>query len=208
MERKVLMRTRFYNKNEYGFTLVEILVVILIVGILASIAIPVFLNQRQKANDAALTSDVVNAAKVVETYLGSGGKTSELYTKAGNKNTIVFEGAGVNLYAGTTPRWNTIVPAGKANMSSGAFIDMRVYPSAVSTWDAHSEGEYCLAGGHLNSGKYNYLGGNQLKYGDLLYYDVALGGITDFSKIVAAVKAGNKTSCSGFGRSYIAAGGV
>lgn len=201
------MINKFLNKNEDGFTLIEILVVVLIVGILAAIAIPVFLNQRQKANDAALTSDVTNAAKVIETYVASGGKTIDLYTKAGNKNTIVFEGAGVNLYALTTPRWNDIVPDKKANMSSGSFIDMRVYPVA-GYWDAHAEGEYCLAGGHMNSGKYNYLGGNALKYGDLLYYDVALGGITDFSRIVAAVKAGTKTSCSGFARGYIAAGGV
>lgn len=202
------MNFKDFNKNEYGFTLVEILVVILIIGILAAIAIPVFLNQRQKANDAALTSDIINVSKVVETYLGGGQKSLDLYAKAGSKNTIVFEGSGVNLYAGTTPRWNAIIPDNKANMSAGSFIDMRVYPTGGSVWDAHSEGEYCLAGGHMNSGKYNYLGGNPLKYGDLLYYDAALGGITEFSKIVSTVKAGGKTSCSGFARGYIAAGGV
>lgn len=203
------MHSPFLNKNEDGFTLVEILVVILIIGILAAIAIPVFLNQRQKANDAALTSDVINAAKVVETYIAGGGKTLDLYTKASNKNTIVFEGSGVNLYALSTPRWNDILPDKKANMSAGAFIDMRIYPvGSPTSWNAHTEGEYCLAGGHLNSGKYNYLGGNPLKYGDLLYYDVALGGITDFSRIVAAVKAGEKSSCSGFARGYITAVGA
>lgn len=55
--------------SEDGFTLIELLVVILIIGILASIAIPVFLNQRKTANDAAVVSDMKNASTQVETFL-------------------------------------------------------------------------------------------------------------------------------------------
>lgn len=59
----------FKDKREDGFTLVELLVVILIIGILSAIAIPVFLNQRKVANDAAVQSDVKNAAGQVENWL-------------------------------------------------------------------------------------------------------------------------------------------
>lgn len=46
------------NNDEAGFTLVEILVVILIIGILTAIAVPVFLNQRAKAAEAAMVEDM------------------------------------------------------------------------------------------------------------------------------------------------------
>ena len=55
-------------RQQKGFTLIELLVVLLIIGILAAIAIPSFVNQRGKANDASAKSAVRTARVAMEVY--------------------------------------------------------------------------------------------------------------------------------------------
>jgi type IV pilus assembly protein PilA len=65
------MYQRFHSmrqQREGGFTLIELLVVILIIAILAAIAIPVFLRQRERAYTAQAESSAKNAATAIESW--------------------------------------------------------------------------------------------------------------------------------------------
>jgi type II secretion system protein G len=64
----MLQKMRERMSSEEGFTLVELLVVMLILGILAAIAIPSFFNQRDKAHDADAKAAVRTSQTAIETY--------------------------------------------------------------------------------------------------------------------------------------------
>ena len=114
------MFQRFHEKlkeREDGFTLIELLVVILIIAILAAIAIPVFLKQREKGWTAQSESALKNAATAMESY---GTANNGNYSSA---TEALLESEGFNQVAGVQ---FSIVRAGTGDYCLSAVHDQGV----------------------------------------------------------------------------------
>lgn len=128
------------KKGEKGFTLVELLVVVIIIGILAAVAVPIYLNQRKSAWRSSVQSDVKNASLVLETVsTEKNGKLSGLKVGTDNKCTAdascEVEGEKITVSKGNTLTFtintdNTYKIEGENENLSGEKI---VYDSATGS---------------------------------------------------------------------------
>jgi type IV pilus assembly protein PilA len=121
------------ERDDEGFTLIELMVVVLIIGILLAIAIPTFLGARDRANDRSAQSNLRNALTAEKT----------LYTDNQSYTDTATAGppTGISLLTGVEPSltWVNATPAKprevSATVSNGG---------ATVVLEAHSDTGTCF----------------------------------------------------------------
>src|SRR3954462_6947873 len=118
------------DEKDQGFTLIELLVVMIIIGILAAIAAPVFLNQRKKAVESSMKSDLRTVANQMETYFTD----NQGYFKATQAGRVVTVGTDtVTLSANNTVAVKGLTAAGAAGITTTITVGSATVLGACTT---------------------------------------------------------------------------
>jgi type IV pilus assembly protein PilA len=113
-----------FKKGQKGFTLIELMIVIAIIGILAAIAIPQFTAYRQRGFNAAMQADLRNAATAQEAFYTD----SQSYTN----DTVLLSPRGYSQSPSVT------ITIGTANATS--YVMTASHTSGISTWTLSGPG--------------------------------------------------------------------
>lgn len=195
-------------KKSIGFTIVELVVVIAVIGILVGITVVLFTGVQTRARDVSLQSDLKNSAKTVEIWLGKGGNRSiesllVLYATYGGGYSSWVVGEGADNALTTQLHWNDVPTLPKINVSPGTTLEIIARYGGGADMTAvndrmRAENLFCIAAAAPHS-SYDYRPMSVIhsEYDKMLYYDSAYGKIMTMDELVTLYNAGRNVTCEG-----------
>jgi prepilin-type N-terminal cleavage/methylation domain-containing protein len=127
-------RPRRLARRRAGFSLIELLIVVVIIGILAMIAIPAFANTKGKALVTKVKSDLKNLATAQEGYFYGAGQYTNNLAQLGLQTS---PGVTLNIVSASASGWSATGTAAGANPTTCAIF----YGSAAPVAPATVEGQ-------------------------------------------------------------------
>ena len=123
-----------------GFSLIELLVVMLIMGVLAAIVIPSFLLNKAKAQESAVKSDVKQIVKEVVSYYIDGTGALTVSNSADGRTWRVLDTAGLEVASGPLSQHNSVVGSGVIASDNAFCVSIQSDLGKARVWQATPAG--------------------------------------------------------------------